>query len=129
MDKKNIVFLMYTSIIGQGLEREFLKQKEYETVLTNDYENTELYLNKKTPDIILIEVADHSSYPIGYCMQVSDRFKKKYPQCKSMLFLNHTPMEEIIEEVIKAKKENRIDGFTTSFTRLEEIVAGLKALK
>lgn len=62
-------------------------------------------------------------------MQVSDRFKKKYPQCKSMLFLNHTPMEELIEEVIKAKKENRIDGFITSFTRLEEIVAGLKALK
>ena len=60
-------------------------------------------------------------------MQVSDRFKNIINQIH--LFLNHTPMEEIIEEVIKAKKENRIDGFTTSFTRLEEIVAGLKALK
>lgn len=126
--KKLIAFVMYTGIIGQGLQREFQNGDEYETVLITDYKNAKLYLNNKDPLILFIEVPDHSSYHLSYCLEVCDRFKGAYPQCKCMLFLSCTYMDSLMQEVIEAKRNGRIDGFATTFTRVEEIIAGVKAL-
>ncbi|HZJ76505.1 MAG TPA: hypothetical protein VFC70_02240 [Oscillospiraceae bacterium] len=126
--KKNIVFVMHTNIIGQGLNRNFQDDSEYESVFTTDYKDAELYLGDKTPHIAVIEVPDYSQYPLSYCLKVCQRFKKTYSDCKCLLFLTYTYVDDILPEVIEAKREGKIDGFTSANTRIEEVMATIRAL-
>lgn len=126
--KKKIVFVMYTKIIGQGLYKNFTGNGEYDAVLTSDYKDTELYLGGKAPQIVVVEVPDHSLYPLSHCLEVCKRFKSNYPHCKCMLFLSYTYLDNILYEVVEAKRDGKIDGFTTANTRVEEVVAAIKAL-
>ena len=126
--KKTIAFVMYTGIIGQGLYKSFESCDEYNAVLTKDYKNAELYLNGKNPNILVVEVPDYSLYPLTYCLEVCQRFKDNYPHCKCMLFLSYTYLDSILSEVIEAKRNGQIDGFSTANTRIEEVIATIKAL-
>ncbi len=126
--KKSIVFLMHTYIIGQGLKKEFVGFEQYETILITDYKNAELYLGDTSPDVLVIEVPDYSFYPFCFCLEICSRFKEKFPDCRIMLFLTYTHMDDILAEVVEAKREGLIDGFITGQTRIEEIVAGIKSL-
>ncbi len=126
--KRNIAFIMYTNIVGQGLSRNFQDDNEYETFFTTNYEDAELYLGGKNPHVVVVEVPDHSQYPLSYCFAICQRFKKIYPDCKCLLFLTYTYLDNILPEVIEAKREGKIDGFTSANTRIEEVVAIIKAL-
>ena len=126
--KKVIAFVMYTGVIGQGFYREFQSSPEFDPVLINDYQNAELYLDDKTPCILVIEVPDHSSYPLSYCLEICNRFKRAFPLCKCMLFLSYTYMDNILSEVVAARRNGQIDDFATAHTRVEEISAAIQAL-
>lgn len=126
--KKTIVFLMKTSIIAEGLLKEFDNSTEYDAISLNDYQNIELYLSNKSPKIILIEVPDHSSYSLGYCLEICRKLKDTYKDCKIILFISYTYLEYILPEVIEAKREGDIDAFTSANIRIEELLAHIKAL-
>lgn len=126
--ESTVIFLMKTMIIGEGLKKEFLNCPGYHAVLTDDYENAEMFLGGRTPKVVVIEVPDRSLYPLALCLGVASRFKKNYQNCKIMLFVNYTYLDHILPEVIEAKKEGDIDAFTTPNNRLEEVVAQIKGL-
>lgn len=125
---RNIAFVMYTSIIGEGFRDSFKDNKEYMTVLTTQYKDADLYLKGMIPDVVVVEVPSHSSYPLSYCLSICGRFKKLYPLCKAMLFITYTYLEDIFPEVIEAKRQGQIDGFMSANNKLEEVIAGIKAL-
>ena len=126
--EKTILFIMHTGIIGQGLHKNFQDNKEYHPVLTSDYKNAELYLCGKTPETVVIEVPDHSLYPLSYCLEVGKRLKKAYPSCQVLLFLSYTYLDDILPVVVEAKRAGEIDGFTTANARIEEVIATIKSL-
>ncbi len=119
---------MKTSIIAEGLLKEFDNSTEYDAISLNDYQNIELYLSNKSPKIILIEVPDHSSYSLGYCLEICRKLKDTYKDCKIILFISYTYLEYILPEVIEAKREGDIDAFTSANIRIEELLAHIKAL-
>lgn len=125
---KNLAFVMYTSIIGEGLREKFKGDNEYNIVLTTEYKEADLYLNNKTPDLVVVEVPSHSAYPLSYCLLVCEKFKKINPHCKAMIFITYTYLEDILPEIIEAKRQGKIDGFMSANNKVEEVIAAIKAL-
>ncbi len=126
--KKNVLFIMYTGIIGDGLSKSFDGDKEYDISLTKNYKESELYVGNKTPDVVVVEVPDYSMYPLSFCLDICRKYKRTYPRSKTMLFITYTYLDEILPEVIEAKREGDIDGFASANMRIEEVVATIKAL-
>lgn len=126
--KRKIAFIMYTSIIGEGFMDKFKGNIEYETALTIQYKDAELYLNDMIPDVVMIEVPSHSAYPLSYCLDICKRFKNINPLCKAMLFITYTYMEDIFPEIIEAKRQGLIDGFMSANNKVEEVIASIKGL-
>lgn len=125
---RNIAFVMYTSIIGEGFRDKFEGDKDYTTILTTQYKDAELYLNGMVPDVVVVEVPSHSAYPLSHCLSICERFKKINSNCKAMLFITYTYLEDIFPEIIEAKRQGQIDGFMSANNKVEEVIAGIKAL-
>lgn len=125
---RNIAFVMYTSIIGEGFRDKFKDNKEYTTILTTQYKDAELYLKDMIPDVVVVEVPSHSAYPLSYCLSICEKFKKINPACKAMLFITYTYLEDIFPEIIEARRQGQIDGFMSANNKVEEVIAGIKAL-
>lgn len=126
--KKIIQLVMYSTFIGQGMEEKLKASLEYRTILTEDYKNAEIYLRGASPHILLVETPDHPALPLGYCLALCDRYKRTYPDCKIMLFVTYTYMDDILQEVAMAKRLGRIDGFITGQMRPLDIVAQIQGL-
>lgn len=125
---KNVALVMYTSIIGEGLRDRLKEDNEYFTILTNDYQDAELYLGDKTPDIVVVEVPAHSAYPLSYCLYVCEKFKRINSSCKAMLFITYTYSEDLYPEIIEAKRQGQIEGFMSANNKVEEVIATIKSL-
>lgn len=126
--KKTVVIVIYTMMIGQGLMTELEKLGEYDVILTDDYDNAELSVRAAIPSLLIIEVPNHSLHSLSECLEIGDRFAEMFPGCRSLLLLSYTYMDLLFPGVIEAKRDERIEGFVTTQTRLEEIVATIQSL-
>lgn len=125
---KTIVFIMHTGIIGQGLVREISADDEYKAHLLFDYQEALMELEYLKPDVLVVEVPDHSKYPLSYCLNICRDYKKLKPMSKCILFVTYTFVDNILPEIIEARRNNEIDGFATGNTPIEEVLATIKSL-
>ena len=79
------------------------------------------------PDVVLMEVAQTPPWDTASCLELVAKIRAELPNAKFVFWCDERP-GQIGEQVIKAKKEGKIDAFLYASADLEFFAATIKTL-
>lgn len=124
---KQIALVMRQRFVAEAIA-DRLKASGDAVCIASDYPRALWYCRDFTPDLVLFEISDASDDTIGGVLALGHRFREAYPGCKRMLFISRSDPRGALDQAIRAKQADRIDGFVTADAGNDFVIASIQAL-
>ena len=125
--QKQIALVMRQRFVGEAIADRLRVQNNCVPHVIFDFAYALGYCRDFRPDLVLIEISDATADSFEQALALSKAFEGRFPQCKRMLFISQSDRKALLEQAVRAKQNNRIDGFVTADAGIEYVIASIQA--